>query len=223
MSTVNPAIGGNNSPALNEPALDETNSDPANKVNDSATVSQAYYADYATTVGNTGDGSTLNVSATDANPSANRNNVQLIAQNDAKFELPRPVVDKGQSGSHMNRIQVPNDNNSPAQTKLNQRLDKIYQDSYVRPMQAAIGDFKRTTGWGAAGTGGSAGVWGLWNTIVSKSSNIPTAAAMLVGNIGIGGAAGSVLRDKVTAATTDYLQQANAELKANNYRPVDHL
>jgi hypothetical protein len=165
----------------------------------------------------------LNIAPNAINPAANQNNLQLVALNGARFELPRPIVEKGQSGSGFNRIQVPNHNNDPRLAQLNQRLDKIYQESYVKPMQTAISDFKRTIGWGAAGSGGSAGGWAIWNKLVSGASNIPTAAALAIGNIGIGGAAGSTLKDKVEAATSDYLQKVNVELEAAGYRPVNQL
>lgn len=176
---------------------------------------------YAANVAPPPSGDNVNISPNSINPAANQNTV--LAQNQAQFNLPRPIVEKGESGKGFNRIQVPNSTNDPKLAQLNQRLSNIYQESYVKPMQSAITDFKRTIGWGAAGSGGGAGAWGIWNKLVSGSSSIPTAAALAFGNIGIGGAAGSVLKDKVEAATSDYLQKVNVELKAAGYRPVDKL
>jgi hypothetical protein len=214
---VNPAAGSNVALAsldVREPELEtppeETTAGPSAAV-------------YAADVAAAPSSDNVNISPNSVNPAANQNNVQLIAQNQARFELPRPIVEKGENGKGFNRIQVPNDTNDPKLAQLNQRLSNIYQESYVKPMQSAITDFKRTIGWGAAGSSGGAGAWAVWNKLVSGSSSIPTAAALAFGNIGIGGAAGSVLKDKVELATSDYLQKVNVELKAAGYRPVDKL
>jgi hypothetical protein len=217
---VNPA--GSSNLALTSLDISETNPETPSENTTGGVAPASYTANPVAPASADPSSANLNVSPNSTNPAANQNNL-LLAQVPARFELPRPIVEKGESGKGFNRIQVPNSTNDPRLAQLNQRLSNIYQESYVKPMQSAMTDFKRTTGWGAAGAGGGAGAWGLWNTLVSGSSNIPTAAALAFSQIGVGGAAGSALRDKVDAATSDYLQKVNVELKAAGYRPVDKL
>lgn len=208
-SAINPSVTtGSNALALSQP-------DPNNQPNTTEpTPASSYYDNFATTRSNASNDAFYNISGSDINPAANRNNLQL-AQN-APAQLPKPIIDKGQNGSGFNRIQVANPNNDPKLTQLNDRLNKIYQESYVRPLQDAVRDFKNATGTAGAATAGAAVGKG-------KIPNIFETGAAIIANLSTAFFAGNTLSAKVTNATNDYLQKANAELKAAGYQTVDRF
>ena len=86
----------------------------------------------------------------------------------------------------------------------------------MRPLKDANRDFKTLVGGAAVATGSAALGKG-------KVPNVFETLAGIGANLGAAFFGGNTLSEKVTAATNDYLQKANVELKSAGYQTVDHF
>jgi LysM repeat protein len=129
------------------------------------------------------------------------------------------IVDK--AGDHnFNRIQVYNSTNTPALTKLNEKLDNIYQTHYVKPMKVAIESFKTATGTTGGLTSFAATVSRL---IFGGRAGVAGVATGGAANAAAGITGGTTLKNQVENITQDYLGRVNQELRTAGYPPVDKL
>jgi hypothetical protein len=125
---------------------------------------------------------------------------------------------------NFNRIQVDNPNDTPELKQLNQRLDSIYRDTYVKPMQSAMQEFKRTVGYGASAAGVTGALGWFSKTFLGGTRDLTKAGvAGSAAAIITGGAAGTKLQEQISDATSKYLKQVNNELFKYGYPNIPDL
>lgn len=131
-----------------------------------------------------------------------------------------PAIVNKDGDRNFNRIQVYNSTNTPALTRLNEKLDQIYQTNYVKPMKTAVDAFKTTTGTAGGLTSFGALVSRIFFGGKAGVAGVVTGSA---GNVAAGYSAGTTLRNQVEAITQDYLTRVNQALSTEGYPPVRKL